>query len=347
VTNMLPHTKIRCYFRVLTDTTLTEFPGSTLRSLLITGLRNVCCHDRGLTCEHCLLNHHCIFPYLTRHQTSTGEDTVQPYLISCPEVASFYKKGDTFFFDMVLVGEKANTLFPYIAYSLSEWDKMRLDNFQYLLENRINHTYGKIDVRQINAPHGRLNLIKIEQINSGGQPLSLFSSDTNKITPPRLTHFVFNSLQTVASPNATIRFISPCRMERKIPDPRTGIKGKKKLILPELFSLEIFVQSLKTRYMALMDQFAADASDSSVGHPLEIIKLYVDDTTRLVTNNLKSINVLRVHPKSGKWKHCDGFTGTICLTNLHPYTMQLMEFAAIMHLGKFATYGYGEIEITQ
>ena len=339
---MLPYIKIRCHFKLLTNATFTEYPGSTLRSLFITALRNVCCHDKTIQCKKCFLKKHCVFPFLTKHQTRTGEDTVQPYVISCTDIVPTLQQGNRLSFDLVLVGEKAISFFPYIAYSFSRWNKMKLGRFQYLLKNRINHYHGKIEFQRINSPDGRMELTGLEHIELHGK-LPVFASDGQEITPPEPEMFKFNSKESPHKSEYTIRFISPCRMERKIPDIQTGIKGKKKLILPELFSFDIFIQSLKTRYLALMKQFSSP--DAAIEQHLETVKAYIDNSTRLVLKDLEMIKVLRVNPRTGKWKHCDGFTGKITLADLHPYTAQLIEFSAIMHLGKFATYGYGDISL--
>ncbi len=221
-----------------------------------------------------------------------------------------------------------------------------MGGFQYLLENRINHTHGTIDSRRVNPPKGRLRLVEVEQIfSSGSPPASLFTFNSQEIVPPQPDRFTLDFTTSHKQPNGSIRFRSPCRIERKVPNLETGIKGKKKLIGPELFSPEMLIQSLKTRTISLMAQFAT--SDNDLMQHIDTIKAYVDDTTQWVSKNMDMNKVIRVKPKTGRWRHCDGFTGSLTLADIHPYTSQLMAFASIMHLGKFATYGYGEIEMAQ
>lgn len=274
---------------------------------------------------------------MTAHQTPAGEDTVQPFVISFSEVQSAYEKGKPLFFDLIIIGRKGVSFCKQIVLSLAHWEQMELGRFQFLTHNPFRTASVNIRAGKIDAPAGRLKLAHVEQVLLR-ENHSLVNLQGNWVNLPEPQFFSFDPAYLPSQTDYRIRFVSPCRLERKIQNMKTGVKGRKKRITPDLFTLDILAKSLKTRFCGLMTHFSDSCGQSDF---IEIIKTYTDDSTRMNEKQLEMDKIIRVNPRTNIYKHFDGFIGEIKLSQVHSYTAQLISFAGIFHIGKFVTFGYG------
>ncbi|WP_274571308.1 CRISPR system precrRNA processing endoribonuclease RAMP protein Cas6 [Neisseria leonii] len=122
----LPLARYRFDFTVESELRLPEYAGSTLRGAFGHALRRAACMTRQKECGGCPLQQSCPYTRLfaptadNRLSSSFRQTPPAPYIIEAPENGrTGYGKGETFSFEMVLLG-RARSRLPLIAHSFQQ-----------------------------------------------------------------------------------------------------------------------------------------------------------------------------------------------------------------------------------
>ena len=122
----LPIARYRLDFTLESELWLPEYAGSTLRGVFGRALRRAACMTRQKECGGCPLQESCPYarifapPADERLSSSFRQTPPQPYIIEAPEnKQTGYDKGETFSFEMVLLGRARHQL-PLIAHSFKQ-----------------------------------------------------------------------------------------------------------------------------------------------------------------------------------------------------------------------------------
>lgn len=354
---MLEYLKLRLTFEAASELSLTRYKGSVLRGLFKTSLRRLVCPIPRVRCEDCMLISNCAYHALTENQTETGENTVQPYAIACSGMsASRFSQGDLFSCELLLI-EKAISLLPYIAYSISEWKRSDVSRFQPFISDAEIAEYGNpVRWGESVRPHGRMALHSIEHLSSEGlKPIyhhrdgTLYSPTSDKLSPAKQCKM--QNAKCKVKPNSpilddchqknhervTIRFLSPVRLFRKMPD-----TGKRTLISPELFDFSLLFRSLLTRFTGLYTHFGK--GDGQIGK--ELWQKFQQDveSVRLCSNNLRWEKIRRYKAHNTRWTLMDGIIGEVVFDNVSPGLIPWIKAGEILQIGKFPTMGFGEMQ---
>ncbi len=110
---------------------LSRFKGSALRGAFGHALRKVCCAQRLQSCGQCLLAGTCAYSYVfetdkkpTSSSLSKVNSRPHPYVLSPQDDgSSHFQSGDKLTFELLLFGDKAVELLPYIVYALMQMGK--------------------------------------------------------------------------------------------------------------------------------------------------------------------------------------------------------------------------------
>lgn len=113
---------ITCQFE--SSASLGKFKGSALRGAFGYALRKVCCAQRRQQCEQCLLAGTCAYSYIfeTHKDPATSSkmsSRPHPYVLYFPDNGkNEFQPGEQFSFMLLLFGDKAIGMLPYIIYAI-------------------------------------------------------------------------------------------------------------------------------------------------------------------------------------------------------------------------------------
>ncbi len=113
---------ITCQFE--SSASLARFKGSALRGAFGYALRKVCCAQRLQNCGQCLLAGTCAYSYIFEtHKDPAAlakmSSRPHPYVLHPQnDGKNEFQTGDQFTFDLLLFGDKAVGMLPYIVYAL-------------------------------------------------------------------------------------------------------------------------------------------------------------------------------------------------------------------------------------
>ena len=334
---MLEYIKLRPSFKIISETGLTSYKGSTLRGMFKTSLRRISCSDRAAKCHNCSRIRQCAYGLITEHRTETGENTVLPYVINCSSLKrNAYSKDETLSFDLVLVG-RAVAYLPHIIASLSSWDMLDVGRFQPLITQGEIERYGppgrwsgKI------RPKGRIRLETVEQVSGGS--VHLLYGPRHPFKMPLVDNLSCESGIDDSKWRVKLNFLSPTRITRRVAE-ATG-KKKKKLIQPDDVDFHLLFNSIRTRIYGLCEHFG-NGTAISVGETLKDAEALIKEVL-FAEDGLRMEKVRRYRGNMTKWVHLDGFVGSVTFENIPASLIPWILAGEVLHIGRFPTLGFGE-----
>ena len=188
---------IQCIFE--TSAYLASFKGSALRGAFGHALKKVSCALKNQNCQSCLLANSCAYSYIfethqynqnTRHTHMASRP--HPYVLSPQTEGEKFNRGDLLSFTLLLFGDRANEMMPYIIYAISQMGQTGMG-------------------RQSRSGAGKFILDKVRQNNS-----TIFSQQQSQFTSqPSLEDITCPEPPMKPCSEITIHFTTPFRMKYK------------------------------------------------------------------------------------------------------------------------------------
>jgi len=191
--------KCRFTLRARETLILPLYKGSVLRGGFGSVFRKITCINKSRDCSSCLLRSKCIYSYIfetppppNSSHLSKYKSIPHPFVLEPPlEKKREYEKGETFFFNLILIG-KAIDYLPYFIFTFSQLGEVGL---------------GK--------KRSQYELIQVDSLGNHTKTKTIYDSQTQtlrnidtKISIPR----VFSSPRPSIN-SLTLKFITPTRIK--------------------------------------------------------------------------------------------------------------------------------------
>lgn len=188
--NQLYFYKYRINLEAKEGTSLPLYQGSALRGAFGKALKQAVCITRKASrCDECVLEHKCVYSSIMETPLPEGhpdhrkyKNAPHPYLIIPSRTPKrFYKPGDPFSFDIVLIG-KANEYLPYFIFAFTEMGKIGLGKdrgtFEVVSVEAVNAEGVRVEVfregRLIAPTENKIGFISFEKRGESGDTITLF-----------------------------------------------------------------------------------------------------------------------------------------------------------------------------
>jgi len=188
--------KYQVNMRVESEGQMPMFAGSTLRGALFYSLRALVCLTKKEKCKDCIVWDSCVYSYffetpLRQQQLAMnpGESAPHPFILEPPfPPQRFFQIGDTFTFNLILVG-KAISFLPHMICAIDEMahrgiarDRIRFALEQILVETENGHEeiYSDKKLKEHRIIYRSEDLLK--------KSLSVDSIKLHCITPVRIKY---------------------------------------------------------------------------------------------------------------------------------------------------------------
>ena len=187
--------EIQCIFE--TSAYLSSFKGSALRGAFGHSLKRSCCALKHQDCQTCLLATSCAYSYIFethKYMTDSGRSHMasrpHPYVLAPQVDNDKFEPGESFSFNLLLLGERANEMMPYVIYAISRMGQSGLG-------------------RGSRNGAGRFSLNNVFQ--NGKQ---IYTKDQAEFTPqPTLENINFAEESRESCSNLVVHFQTPLRMK--------------------------------------------------------------------------------------------------------------------------------------
>lgn len=359
----LNYVKLKIYYQADSDLILTSYKGATLSAIFKKALRDTCCDEKRAQCKpnkhnknnvietedrFCPKVRTCTYAVTAEHISETNEDTVQPYIISCPNENQHYiPKGSTFNFELILIGNNM-AVQKKIIESLNSWNRYDISNFKAFYSAKEIEALSLPNISSpTNRPNGRLHLQKIEQILDG-KNITIYM-DKSIIQLPVLESLEMKTgFKDNGKTNLRVNFTSPVEL-----------KKKQKNIPSSNVDFFIFYNAIRRRMQEIIHYFGTtidrEVQEKEVKHCLDLSPNVQTSRNFLQKNEITTISNYALKDKIGtepqmyekrvnKKINYDkiGLTGEIVFTDIPTCFIQWIKAAEIFRIGKSPTQGFGE-----
>jgi len=338
---MIEYVKLKMQFKVEYPCYLPAYPGSTFRGLFKTALRRTSCQNGIRQCSYCIWRPDCAYALITEYTTDTGENTVQPYAISCASTRSgFFDNGEIISLNMLFVGNAIQYI-PTILKSCEGWQELDMAFYKFFVSDaKIQQLKGVEKWADQIKPAGKLLLHSVIQVVRTGQQKIIY--DSKKICgSPIIENLSFYDTSENKTWRLKIRLLSPMRLFRRQRGQSKG-SGKKQLIRPETFNFEIFIRAILTRYCGFQNHFGYPDDSLESGNMITDRAIESAKSAILLKNDLFIEKIRRYKRDMTQWEHLDGLMGEVIFDNVHGSLISWVMIGELLQVGKFPTQGYGE-----
>ncbi len=289
---------------------LPPYKGFTLRGAFGVQFKRVVCVNKGAVCQSCLLKGQCSYyrffespNFLSWHHSP---HIPHPYVIEPPlePKKTLYQPGETFQFDMILIGNTMELL-PYVI--LVFWE----------LGSRGG--IGK------NRPQGmgKYKLVRVLDALDGGK--NIFTGESGLLHSMPVARQIAVGQTSFPSKEITVRIATPLRL--KFEGHLTGKDGNCGEVLPSLFT------GLFSRFNLLVSAYC----DPDMG------KQPVPYFPRCgFKSKLKWVDWSRYSTRQETSMEMGGLVGTLEVPEKYAPWWDLLKAGEILHVGKATSFGFGK-----
>jgi len=306
--------RFRFVLQTLTPMTLPTYKGSILRGKFGHTLKKVICTARCGQCDACILKPRCLYIYLFETEAYPGyattgysKDLPRPFVLVPPlDGKQSYQEGETFSFELVLIG-KAVEYLPYFIFTVEE--------------------IGRSGMRQ---DSGRYRVVYVEHIRPGIPPQVIYSGEKRLLQSPNIAMtgrdlIEFWTNQTIR--RISIQFITPIRLKHQ-----EHLSNQ-----PEF---HILFRRLLDRIIALSSCHEGISS----GINLQVWKKDAEKI-RLTAHQTWWHDWERYSNRQGTRMKLGGLLGTVTYEgDITPF-LPFLALGEWVHVGKGATFGLGKYRI--
>ncbi|MBF0234809.1 MAG: CRISPR system precrRNA processing endoribonuclease RAMP protein Cas6 [Desulfamplus sp.] len=369
----LNYVKLKIYYQADSDLILTSYKGATLSAIFKKALRDTCCDEKIAQCKpnkhnknnvieiedkFCPKVRTCTYAITAEHISETDEDTVLPYIISCPnENLNYIPKDSTFNFELILIGNSTKT-HEKIIKGLEAWENYDISDFKaFYSQKEIETLCFDNAYSPQKRPKGTVRLQKIDQILENGiRPIYL--SNSIKQLPIVELLEMESEFKDESTIDMKVNFISPVELKKK----QKNIAGNNVDFL-------IFYNALRRRINDLIYYFGTtidkEVQDKEIRHCLDLAPTVQTSKNFLQKNEITTVSNMnrnfapinketkiesqmfhqkRINKKINYYKI--GLTGEIVFTDIPSCFIQWIKAAEIFRIGKSPTQGFGEFSAT-
>lgn len=139
---------------------LPDFKGATFRGTFGRALKStICIMKQHKTCDPCMVNSRCAYPYLFETKTNSGQPALKPFVIEPPLTRkNHFTSNDTLSVGVTILG-KALQYLPYFAYCFIQMGQRGIG--KYRSKFRVTEIIQISPSTQINIYHPELEKIEI------------------------------------------------------------------------------------------------------------------------------------------------------------------------------------------
>jgi len=318
----LSYLRLRFHLKAQEDCTLPSWKGSLLRGAFGHALkRTVCTMKTKQLCETCMLREQCAYTrlfetFITKEPPPflKGLDTSpRPFIFEPSDKNQKYNKGDTLWFDLILIGNIADYL-PYVIFAVFQMGQTGLgvNRHRFDLEHAYCFQPGETS--------------ESSQINGEWQMLYDGNSQMILFTPESVA--IGNSDISSPSDNVTLNFLT-----------QTRLKFQNELTMDFTFRMLVFKM---LRRILELSHFYSD--DEKINWEFPDLLAAANDVS-IAERNLCWEDWGRYSNRQKTKMKIGGFIGSLNLEgDLNPF-VDLLAYTEVLHVGKGTTFGLGRISI--
>lgn len=304
--------------RAKDELSLPPYKGSTLRGAFGITFRRLVCITKLPECPPCILRHRCSYSYIfeTPITEQMGPLTTfepHPFVIEPPpETKELYRAGESFEFDLVLIGRAVDFL-PYFIFTIDQMGDIGIGRGRgrYRLEKVSSHNPFAQDRAESVIYEGR------------GRPLNDCFHRT-RFDPEVLAKSELLSVTNDADSRLTICFVTPAR-----------IKFQNHLITD--IDFQIFWSNL-TRRLSMLSAVHCD-------NGFQIGQTDAAHSIRTERSNLHWVDWERYSERQQTRMKLGGFCGEVTFEGNLKRFLPYILLGQYLHIGKGTSFGLGKYEI--
>ncbi len=311
----LCYLKIRFTLISQQECVLPSWKGSTLRGAFGHALKStVCTMQRNQKCVDCLLKSQCAYTrlfetFVTEPPTRFLKGQIsspRPFILECRQSQTEFQPGDELVFNIILLGDIVQYM-PYIVFSVYRMAQRGLGARRHPF--RLREAY----CQQFPDEWQKLYNGDSEQILFSPQPMLLQQNGTTDSVPK----------------STEIKFLTPTR-----------IVYRNQLVSE--FSFRQLTFKMLRRILELAHFYA---NPDEINWEFREMLVAADDI-KITRRNLHWKDRDRYSNRQKTKLKMGGFTGSMTLEgDLSPF-LDLLAYSEVVHVGKGATFGLGEIEMS-
>ncbi len=297
--------------RLMNETVLPCYKGSTFRGVFGRALKRVVCALKRQECENCLLKQRCVYALVFETQNATDlpegsriAAAPHPFVIEPPlTMETRYSEGASFDFRLLLFGE-ANHNLPYFVYAFEQM--------------------GKIGIgKRINGKRGHFSL---EQVKFGEKSIYSSAEQTLQAEKPLMLELKDKTDFPESNSRLKLKIITPLRIK---------FENRLKADLP----FHVLVRAMLRRMSSLYNSYGD-------GEPPLDYKGLVKRAMEVKTaeEDLGWFDWRRYSFRQDKAMLMGGMVGSVTYEGDMGEYMPLLEFCSEVHLGKQTSFGLGKIQ---
>ena len=197
--NLLQNFRLARYRVILTARSTIVMPpyaGSTLRGGFGHAFRKMVCTQGPIDCRDCVLKAVCPYPYIFEtapfegaKQLRTYGDVPRPFVIDPLDTRGEYRKGESFSFQLTLIGRALDYL-PYFLASFRELGEIGIGKGRgrFQLSRVLSDGGEYIYDSETQMVHNRNNTLSFGDIAGEAAPQPTGQLNLNLLNPTRITH---------------------------------------------------------------------------------------------------------------------------------------------------------------
>lgn len=324
----LRYLKLRIYLVTESDISFPAFPGTTLRGGFGYAFKNIACCFHSRQCLECPLSTNCSYYYVFETPCPDNAAMMKlypqaphPFIIGFESLdKNTYEKGESFSFNITLVGKAINYLPTFIL------------AFNILGKNGIGKKRGKYKVSKIVIQDSTRE--KSEQI--------IYSPNNRLLLKPSfISEFPLNVLSDLQMDSNNKSKIKPEYIILEFLTPTHILFNGKPTVIPEFHNLV----RVMLRRLSALSYFHCGYNLNTLNHKAIIEKankIYIQD------KNLNWFKVKRYSTRQKQTHHLVGFMGQVTYSgsNIHSF-LPLLNLFSDLHIGKHTTFGQGSYQIKE
>ena len=319
----LPYLKLKITFRDLEKTVFTAYPGSSIRDMFRTALRQECCSRQTCVPTKCKLLSSCGYAALCQPLDPKGVPAINPYVFTIPPRQNYiFKKGEEFDIFLTLFGPAAKWLKEIVS-AFSRMEKLDIGKFHRLITLEEIRRLGLPEHWPASCrPRGKFRVSAVELEEKGEITEDCFRQSSHD-------RFSFREIK--------LQLLSPCRIIHTVTPVVTG--SRKRLPLPAgQFSVGAVLNSIYYRLSGLASPEAAEA----IIKPASSLTVDIGAPEQ---HTVKDIKISRYSASMKRARPNDGVIGTISWPDFPLNVLSVLNVGEIIHVGSGSTMGFGQIKV--